>query len=37
MKEEEFIAEYCIKMSDIGFGLGREDVMWAAFVVVEKN
>ena len=29
--EEEALTEYCIKMSDIGFGLGRKDVMRAAF------
>ena len=35
--EEEALTEYCIKMSDIGFGLGREDVMRAAFSIVEKS
>lgn len=36
-EEEKALAEYCIKMSDIGFGLGREDVMRAAFAIVEKS
>ena len=31
------LTEYCIKMSDIGCGLGREDVMRAAFTIVEKS
>ena len=26
-EEEEALAEYYVKMSDIGFGLGREDVI----------
>ena len=36
-EEEQALAEYCIKMSDIGFGLGRDDVMRAAFAIVEKS
>ena len=35
--EEDALSEYIIKMADIGFGLGREDVMRAAFVIVEKS
>ena len=37
MEEEEALTEYCTKMSNIGFGLGREDVMRAAFAIVEKS
>ena len=35
--EEQTLMEYCVKMSEMGFGLGREDVMRMAFQIVEKS
>lgn len=36
-EEEKALAEYCIKMSEMGFGLGREDVMQVAFAIALKS
>ena len=36
-EEEEALSDYCIKMSEMGFGLGREDVMRVAFTIVDKS
>ena len=36
-EKEEAFSEYCIKMSDMGFALGREDVMRVAFAIAEKS
>ena len=35
--EEELIARYCVKMAEMGFGLGRADVLRVAFRVAEKS
>ena len=35
-KEEELIAQYLVTMSDMGFGLSREDVMALAYSVAKK-
>lgn len=31
------LANYCVGMADMGFGLSREDVMRTAFLIVEKS
>ena len=36
-EEEARLAEYCVAMADISFGLTREGVMAMAFAVVEKT
>lgn len=36
-EEEEALAQYCMKRSETGFGLGREDVMHVAFAIAEKS
>ena len=36
-EEEQALSDYCIKMSEMGFGLGREDVMRVAFTIVDKS
>ena len=35
--EEDRLARYCVEMSDMGFGLGREEVMHTAFLIVERS
>ena len=35
--EEDELASYCVKMSDMGFGLSRTDVMAVAFKVAEAS
>ena len=35
-EEEARLAEYCVAMADMGFGLTRERVMAMAFAIVEK-
>lgn len=35
--KEQVLADYWIKMSDIGIGLGREDIMRMAFAIIEKS
>ena len=34
---EERLANYCIQMADMGFGLSKEDVMRSAFLLTEKS
>ena len=34
-EEEKQLADYCVKMADMGFGLSREDVMLTAFRIAE--
>ena len=36
-EEEECLAKYIIEMADRGFGLVSEDVMRAAFTIVERS
>ena len=36
-KEEAQLAEYCVAMADIGFGLTCKGVMAMAYAIVEKN
>ena len=36
-EEEEALMNYCIKMSEMGFGLGKEDVMRMAFTIAERR
>ena len=36
-EEEEALMNYCIKMSEMGFGLSREDVMRTAFTIAERS
>ena len=36
-QEETELASYCVKMSDMGFGLSRTDVMVVAFKIVEVS
>ena len=36
-QEETELASYCVKMSDMGFGLSRTDVMVVAFKIVEAS
>ena len=35
--EEAAIARYCMKMAEMGFGLGRDDVLRVGFRVAEKS
>ena len=35
--EEGELASYCVKMSDMGFGLSRNDVMVVAFKIAENS
>ena len=35
--EEGRLAKYCVTMSDMGFGLSREDVMRRAFTIADKS
>ena len=36
-EEEDVLAHYVLKMADMGYGLGREDVMRVAFQIVQKS
>ena len=36
-EEESRLAEYCVIMADMGFGLTREAVMAMAYAIVEKT
>ena len=36
-EEETRLSEYSARMSDMGFGLTREDVMAVAFAIVDKT
>ena len=36
-EEETRLAEYCVAMSDMGFGLTREGVMAMAFAIADKT
>jgi hypothetical protein len=36
-EEEAHIAEYCVSMADMGFGLTREGIMAMAYSIVEKT
>ena len=36
-EEEGALMQYCLKMADMGFGLGREDVMCTAYLIAEKS
>ena len=36
-EEEANLAEYCVVMADMGFGLTREGVMAMAYAIVEKT
>ena len=35
--EEACLAEYCVSMADMGFGLTREGIMAMAYAIVEKT
>lgn len=36
-EEESRLADYCVTMADMGFGLTRETVMAMAYAIVEKT
>ena len=36
VEQEERLSHYLIEMSEIGFGLTREDIMHLAFLIAEK-
>ena len=36
-EEEDALMEYCLKMADMGFGLGREDAIRTAYLIAEKS
>ena len=36
-EEDDALMQYCLKMADIGFGLGRKDVMCTAYLIAEKS
>ena len=36
-EEEARLAEYCVAMADMGFGLTWEGIIAMAFAIVEKN
>ena len=36
-EEEARLADYCVVMADMGFGLTREGIMAMAFAIVEKT
>ena len=36
-EEEKKLSDYIVKMADIGFGLGREDLRMAAFRIADKS
>ena len=36
-EEEEMLAQYCVNMADMGYGLSREDVMRTAYNLAEKS
>ena len=35
--EEKQLADYCVKIADMGFGLSQEDVMLTAFRIAENS
>ena len=35
--EEAAIARYCVKMAEMGFGLGKDDVLRVGFRVAERE
>ena len=36
-KEDDLIFRYCITMSEMGYGIGRDDLMVVGFRVAEKS
>ena len=36
-EKEGCLAQYVVKMADMGFGLTREDIMRLAFVIVDRS